>query len=84
MQRHHTDEATIQKASRAAVQRLGLTKRASSHTHDSGVAWRQRCLDDVDLHAHVADGRERDEEPFGLPLRAMAKSDLDTASGNSS
>src|SRR5439155_22317430 len=32
MQRHHVDEATIQKAIRAAVQRLGLTKRASSHT----------------------------------------------------
>ena len=32
MQRHHIDEATIQKAIRASVQRLGLTKRATSHT----------------------------------------------------
>ena len=32
IQRHHLDEATIQKAIRAAVQRVGLTKRASSHT----------------------------------------------------
>jgi len=32
IQRHHLDEATIQKAIRSAVLRLGLTKRASSHT----------------------------------------------------
>jgi integron integrase len=30
--RHHLDEATISKAIRAAVERVGLTKRASSHT----------------------------------------------------
>src|SRR5437016_14121780 len=40
----------------------------SRHTHNSGVAWPQRCLDDDDLHARVADGRERDEKSFGLPL----------------
>src|SRR5207247_2973714 len=32
IQRHHVDEATIQKAIRAAVVRRGLVKRASSHT----------------------------------------------------
>jgi integron integrase len=32
IQRHHLDEATIQKAIRAASLRVGLTKRASSHT----------------------------------------------------
>jgi integron integrase len=32
IQRHHVDEATIQKAIRAAVQRRGLAKRATSHT----------------------------------------------------
>src|SRR5438105_3068036 len=32
IQRHHVDEATIQKAIRAAVVRRGLAKRASSHT----------------------------------------------------
>ena len=32
IQRHHLDEATIQKAIRAAALRVGLTKRASSHT----------------------------------------------------
>src|SRR6266850_8406124 len=31
IQRHHVDEATIQKAIRAAVLRRGLTKRATSH-----------------------------------------------------
>jgi integron integrase len=32
IQRHHVDEATIQKAVKVAVTRVGLTKRASSHT----------------------------------------------------
>jgi integron integrase len=32
VQRHHVDEATIQKAIKTAVARLGITKRASSHT----------------------------------------------------
>jgi site-specific recombinase XerD len=32
VQRHHLDEATIQKAIRAAVARTGITKRASPHT----------------------------------------------------
>ena len=32
IQRHHVDEATIQKAIKVAVARVGLTKRASSHT----------------------------------------------------
>ena len=32
IQRHHVDETTIQKAIKAAVGRVGLTKRASSHT----------------------------------------------------
>jgi integron integrase len=32
LRRHHLDEATINKAIRAAVARLGITKRVSSHT----------------------------------------------------
>ena len=32
VRRHHLDEATIQKAIRAAVTRTGITKRASPHT----------------------------------------------------
>jgi site-specific recombinase XerD len=32
VQRHHLDEATIQKAVRAAVSRTEITKRASPHT----------------------------------------------------
>jgi len=32
MRRHHLDEATVSKAIKAAVARLGLTKRVSSHT----------------------------------------------------
>jgi site-specific recombinase XerD len=32
VRRHHLDEATIQKAVRAAVARTGITKRASPHT----------------------------------------------------
>jgi site-specific recombinase XerD len=32
MKRHHIDETTVQKAVRLAVQRAGITKRASCHT----------------------------------------------------
>ena len=32
LRRHHLDEATVQKAVRAAVARAGITKRASPHT----------------------------------------------------
>ena len=40
IQRHHLDEATIQKTIRSAVARLGLTKRASSDTFRHSFATR--------------------------------------------
>jgi integron integrase len=47
IQRHHLDEATIQKAIRAASLRVGLTKRASSHTfrHSFATHMLQRGAD---------------------------------------
>ena len=81
VRRHHVDEATINKAIKAAVARAGIAKQASSHTfrdarpaaggghsYDSGVAGAQRCLHDDDLHPCAAPRRRRDEKPIGLPV----------------
>jgi hypothetical protein len=45
--RHHLDEATINKAIKAAVARVGIVKRASSHTfrHSFATALLQRGSD---------------------------------------
>jgi len=45
--RHHLDEATINKAIKAAVSRVGIAKRASSHTfrHSSATHALQRGAD---------------------------------------
>ena len=80
--RHHLDEATINKAIKTAVQRVGLTKRASSHTfrHSFATAALHSQLEHGP-GSDVSDPSDLNQAPWidlGGPVFATGRSEVRT------